>query len=767
MFGSQLSFTQKVVLLCLSTVAVTAGSISIVTFQTMRASVYAEAEANLGNVARLNAELIARPFKEMEDTAMVMSAATPFVAIVRAREPASEVPDVDTPTEEHWRRRIETIFTTMMRTHATYTHMRFVGLSDGGREIVHVRRTEEGLNAVPHKYLQHQGTEPYMERLTSASGPFFVSLDHGMRNEPDRAVERPKIRLVHPIQTESGANFGAIVIDADYESLLSIARQDLAPGYQLTILDEHLDYIMIAADGQKTPLQLRADPSHAPSPWGDLVWDGTSCFFLDDDTAAYHEVFDVLSQKDAFQLSVVASVPRQILMGTAMDALRQTYTLAICLAVGMMMVAWRASIQMTRPLNRLISRIQARNSVMDPVELEVEVEDEIGQLAHAYTELANELIDHAGQSMTILKHAPEGILMVEENGTIASANPAAHKIFGYRDGQLIGRNIRRLIPKEGMGQLQQHLEQATGPDAGHATEPAREMCGLRKNTERFPLDASFNMVISSNKTRYMIVLRDISIRKAQEHSLKRTIGELARAHRELERSNQELDQFAYIASHDLKAPLRVIDNTARWLEQDLDPYLDDDTRESMQLLRSRIKRMEQLLNDLLQHSRIGREKVSTKVANGRAIMNDVIELAAIPDTFTIDIDPAFDNLELQVMPLQTVLLNLVRNAVKHHDRAEGHISVSVEDEGAMLAFTVTDDGPGIDPQYHEKAFQMFQTLKPRDQVEGSGIGLAVVKKTVELAGGTICLCSRDDRGCCFRFTWPKIRNLQLVESAAA
>jgi signal transduction histidine kinase len=219
--------------------------------------------------------------------------------------------------------------------------------------------------------------------------------------------------------------------------------------------------------------------------------------------------------------------------------------------------------------------------------------------------------------------------------------------------------------------------------------------------------------------------------------------------------NRELDDFAFAAAHDLKAPLRVIDNASQWIEKDLGPGGSERIQRSLQLLRSRVARMTKLLDDLLQYSRIGRtaEAVAEIVTGGELIEN-VIALLVPPAGFRVEIDPVFAGMQVCRMPLQQILLNLVGNAIKHHHRQSGHIRITAEQRGAEQVFSVSDDGPGIPAAFHDKIFQMFTTLRPRDQVEGSGIGLAIVRKQVELSGGLLALESVEGHGSTFRFTLP-------------
>lgn len=247
-------------------------------------------------------------------------------------------------------------------------------------------------------------------------------------------------------------------------------------------------------------------------------------------------------------------------------------------------------------------------------------------------------------------------------------------------------------------------------------------------------------------------LMEVQIAHAKE--AKALVAKLEATNAELARSNSELDAFARVASHDLKAPLNAIEKTSHWIEEDLQAVLTEDSRESFRILRSRVSRMSLLLNDLLTHAKIGRKQSSGRRVTGRQLADEVIELAAVPESFKVELDSSLDNVVVRSMPLLTVLLNLVQNAVKHSESDHGTIRMFVEDAGKTHLFSVEDDGPGIAPIYHERVFEMFQTLKRRDEVEGSGMGLAIVRKTVALAGGNITLASELGQGCRFTVEWP-------------
>ena len=223
----------------------------------------------------------------------------------------------------------------------------------------------------------------------------------------------------------------------------------------------------------------------------------------------------------------------------------------------------------------------------------------------------------------------------------------------------------------------------------------------------------------------------------------------------LEKRNQELDQFAYVTSHDLKAPLRAISNLSEWIEEDLEDKLDDDTRYNMKLLRGRVHRLENLINGLLDYSRVGKVNSEPELVNVETMLKEIIDLLAVPDSCQIEISPNMPTFTTQLIPLQQVFNNLISNAIKHSGSDNNRIAISVEEHDCHYEFRVSDNGKGIDPKYHDRIFTIFQTLEARDTQENTGIGLSIVKKAVENQGGKIEVESEFNAGTTFRFTWQK------------
>lgn len=412
-----------------------------------------------------------------------------------------------------------------------------------------------------------------------------------------------------------------------------------------------------------------------------------------------------------------------------------------------------ATLRLTAPLAALSALLAHPGDVEAAIAPHLSAQDEIGQIARAVHRLVADLMESTAHVDAIYRNAPVGIVSCDETGKILDMNPEAETLFGFAPGSAIGRSIDILMPDECRGRHGPRLV-AFGNNKGAMTG-GRDVSGLRQDGTLFSLSVTLGNVRVGDRKTIVGILQDVTERHDAEERLAALLHELEASKAELERSNIELDRFAYIASHDLKAPLRVIDNAAAWLSEDLDAFLTEDTRDSMNLLRGRVRRMERFLDDLLAYSRVGRAVHGGAAISGTVLMQEVVSLVSPPPGFRITLGPGFDEVRLPGTPISGVLLNLISNAIKHHDRAEGLVHVTVEDQGAQLAFAVSDDGPGIPAEHQERVFEMFQTLKPRDEVEGSGMGLAFARKTVESMNGALTLTSGDGRGCVFRFTWPK------------
>jgi len=360
----------------------------------------------------------------------------------------------------------------------------------------------------------------------------------------------------------------------------------------------------------------------------------------------------------------------------------------------------------------------------------------------------------------------DGVITLTQQGEIETCNQAAAKMFGYEPDEVIGKNLTMLLTEclqsehQEKSNLKSHLKSDFQTFCNIELDRPWQTKGNRKVGKPFPIEISLSKMQFND--RLIAIIRDITESQQAKENLQTRADELTRlgkilaiTNEALGSKNQELEQFAYVASHDLKAPLRAIANLSEWIEEDLAGQLPAENQHQMTLLRRRVYRMEALINGLLEYYRAGRTKVATETVELNLLLAEIIDSLDPPATLRIEIAPGMPTLQTKKLPLFQVFSNLISNAIKYHHRSDGHIWISAQDREKFYEFAVADDGVGIAPEHQDKVFTIFQTLQSRDQTESTGIGLAIVKKIIETEGGEISLESQLGEGATFRFTWLK------------
>jgi PAS domain S-box-containing protein len=344
----------------------------------------------------------------------------------------------------------------------------------------------------------------------------------------------------------------------------------------------------------------------------------------------------------------------------------------------------------------------------------------------------------------LLEAAPDAMVVVSQNGEIVLLNIRAEKQFGYSRDELLGQKVTTIIPEgfaerliaDGLRSAAEALIQQIGTGI--------ELHGRRKNGSEFPIEIMLSPLASPKGILVTAAIRDITARKkAEAHA------------RELSRSNEELEQFAYIASHDLQEPLRMVTSYTQLLSKRYKGKLDANADEFIAFAVDGATRMQRLIQDLLAYSHVGTKgiellEIPSEYALQQALANLQDAIEASGARISHESIPVVLADELQLIQL---FQNLVGNAIKYKagEAPVVHVS-SVSNGGGRWMFSVQDNGIGVDPQYFEKIFGMFQRLHRRDEFAGTGIGLAICKKIVERHGGTISVESKPGQGCTFFFT---------------
>lgn len=368
---------------------------------------------------------------------------------------------------------------------------------------------------------------------------------------------------------------------------------------------------------------------------------------------------------------------------------------------------------------------------------------------------------HREQLRITLGSIGDAVIATDLRGRVTLINDVAAKLTGRSDEEARGKPLKEIfviVNEETRAPVENPVDRVFSE--GRIVGLANHTVLIAKDGSEYPIDDSAAPMRNElgQLVGAVLVFRDISERRKVEAALRQLNAELEQRVAErtaaLERRTQELDQFVYVASHDLRMPLRGIFHLANWLAEDAGHLLPDSSRQHLDTLRGRVRLMDRLLDDLLVYARANRRDSTHSWVEVRTLVDEILNLLAPPPRFTIEVNEPMPALYTERAPLATVLRNLVANAIQHHDREDGHIQIAARDSGDLVEFQVADDGPGIAPEHHRRIFEMSQILQPR-KPEGSGMGLPIVKRIVEAYGGHIWLESDLGQGTTFHFTWPK------------
>jgi PAS domain S-box-containing protein len=347
----------------------------------------------------------------------------------------------------------------------------------------------------------------------------------------------------------------------------------------------------------------------------------------------------------------------------------------------------------------------------------------------------------------LLEAAPDAMVVVNQGGKIVLLNVQAEKQFGYRRDELVGQKVKNIIP-EGFAERLIADGTRTAADAlAQQIGTGIELNGRRKNGSEFPIEIMLSPLESAEGILVTAAIRDITRRKEDEAHLLQKVEEL-------NRSNEELGQFAYIASHDLQEPLRMVASYTQLLSRRYKGKLDSDADEFISFAVDGASRMQRLIQDLLTYSRVGTKGMELlDISSEAALQQALINLrGAIEESGALVTHDPLPTVPADEMQLIQLFQNLVGNAIKYQNPGIPRVHISAaRNGGKKWIFSVKDNGLGIDPQYFEKIFGVFQRLHKREEFAGTGIGLAICKKIVEGHGGSISVESQLGRGSTFRF----------------
>ncbi len=333
-----------------------------------------------------------------------------------------------------------------------------------------------------------------------------------------------------------------------------------------------------------------------------------------------------------------------------------------------------------------------------------------------------------------------GVLIIDaETHTILYANPMALSIIGATELRVLGQVCHKFVCPAEKGKC-------PITDLNMSVDNAERVL-LNVDGAKIPIIKSVKSTTIDGRRLLIETFVDISERKKIENVNAQLI-------RDLEIANNELNDFAYIVSHDLKAPLRAIGSLSQWLYSDYKDKFDHEGKAQLDLLVNRVYRMQNLIDGILEYSRVGRIQKEKVTIDPNLLLREIIDSLSPPSHIRIVIDRPLPLIHYEKTSIRQVFSNLIGNAIKYMDKPEGEIHIGCEQDGNYWKFFVQDNGPGIDKKYYDLIFQIFQTLNARDTIESTGIGLSIVKKIIETYCGKVWIESELGKGSTFYFTIP-------------
>lgn len=364
-------------------------------------------------------------------------------------------------------------------------------------------------------------------------------------------------------------------------------------------------------------------------------------------------------------------------------------------------------------------------------------------------EAAKRLTEEASRLAAVMNTVLDGVLTIDRFGTIQSYNPAAERIFGYTPEEVMGKNVKMLMPNPYHSEHDGYLANYHATGEKKVIGIGREVEAKRKDGSIFPMELGINEMHVQDQVMFVGTIRDISERKEAEKSIEKFIEKL-------KLSNQELDDFAYIASHDLKEPIRGLSNNALFLKEDFEDILGEAGNKRIDRITFLCSRMERLIDDLLYFSRLGRQDLAIQQVDVNLIIEDIkaMLLNTLEDNNAkIIVKNPLPKITCDVPRITEAFRNLITNAIKYNDKAEKHIEVGHYMEKDHPVFYVKDNGIGIDSVFFDDMFRIFKRLNDEDDnIKGTGVGLTFVKKIIDRHEGKIWVESEPGQGTTFFFT---------------
>lgn len=710
------------------------------------------------------------------DDVLVAAASSAARGVVRADRNGGEDP-VDGVTGTVWRERLAALFLRQMSAEPRYLQFRLIGTDDDGREIVRVDRKDDKLLRTRGDALQQKGERDYFRQAIGLAegaisvSPIELNVERGKIDEPPQ----PVIRVSTPMLAENGEPFGILIINVDLAAIFAGMEAEMEPDRSLYVVNAKGDYLLSPDRTRDFAFQRGSGTARIGDEFPALVpaiaARQTLAEVMEDNAGeAFGVVLKPVTLAGTEPIFVAEAIPYETLTAVAERAQLPILVGALVATCGAIVIALLLARSLVRPIREMTLAAEAMERGETPI-LPTRASGEIGTLARAFKSMATEVAEkRASLSKALAEQrrinaelheksarerllgmavdtSDDAIIIHDLEGRILTWNDAATRLYGYGQDEVGGQRTELIIPPDRHDEFYDLLEKV------RAGEPVRHFETVRLTKEGERVDVSLSISPVRDETGELIgaskIARDITERK-------RADAERATRTEELARSNAELEQFAYIAAHDLQEPLRMVASYTELLSQRYKGQLDERADKYIGYAVDGAKRMKLLINDLLAFSRVKSQGQPFADVDMEALLRSV--LASLHGV----IEASGAKVEVKGMPnvmgdevqLGQVFQNLIGNAIKFHSDRPPKIYVRAKKRDGVWVFSVADNGIGIERKFAERIFQMFQRLHERGRYEGSGIGLAISKKIVERHGGKIWFESSPGLGTTFYFTIP-------------
>ncbi|MEI2385914.1 ATP-binding protein [Breoghania sp. JC706] len=732
-------------LVCFCVVASTA-AIGVVAFTQIRDITMGNAIAKIAAETRDMAHHFDKAYSTIARDLRTVAGTAAVSGIIRSTHNAGTDP-ADGSTTSLWRERLAATFRSVLDNNPEYTRLRFVELGEKTREILRVERSQRGTVTAPDRSVRPDVAERYIRfgaSLPSNEVAFSDILPEGASGGDTRSG----MLTVHgmtPVDDVTGQRFGLIVIDADYEAVLrAVIGPHSDENYAVAVNGEG-GYVQ-RSPGEpidRVTLQLRSDPSRRPPPLVSRILGRTDREGVVEigDTIAYFVRDSGRFAQQSAQIGFATQLPTADLFADAVAVRNRVLAISLVAALVLGVIAIIFARRFIQPLGELTGMISSLPDRKLIAALPTDRGDEIGDLARSFRQRTQALIDSEARAKVIVHNVADGLILLDELGTIEEFNPSCERIFAYRAEEIIGQNVTRLLP-----QPISHYERLfrdvyrklkTPGQAGQV----RELEVIAADGRLIPVEIGVCALVVNGRMKFSGVIRDISER------------------REVERIRSE---FVATVSHELRTPLTSIRGALALTEQFMAKPVPEKIARMLSMAQKNTSRLILLVNDILDFEKLQASKMQFRM--GRCDLAGeiakAVELnAGLAQERKVSLKSAVadEPLACQIDQdrFQQVMANLISNAVKfspENDRVE----VTLERQDGAAVISVVDHGPGIPQDFRDKIFMPFSQADASSSAHrtGTGLGLIITKRLVEGMGGEIGFVSEPGEGTTFRVAFP-------------